>query len=59
MGRYIIRRLIQAVFVLIVISAITFFLFIIVSVMWVWPMVLRKIEERQKIIAFLKSTSAQ
>lgn len=32
-------------------QAITFFLFIIVSVMWVWPMVLRKIEERQKIIA--------
>ena len=32
-------------------QAITFFLFIIVSVMWVWPMVLKKIEERQKIIA--------
>ena len=32
-------------------QAITFFLFIIVSVKWVWPMVLRKIEERQKIIA--------
>ena len=32
-------------------QAITFFLFIVVSVMWVWPMVLRKIEERQKIIA--------
>jgi F-type H+-transporting ATPase subunit b len=32
-------------------QAITFFLFIIVSVKWVWPMVLRKIEERQKLIA--------
>jgi F-type H+-transporting ATPase subunit b len=32
-------------------QALTFFLFIVVSVMWVWPMVLRKIEERQKIIA--------
>ncbi len=32
-------------------QAITFFLFIVVSVLWVWPMVLRKIEERQKIIA--------
>jgi F-type H+-transporting ATPase subunit b len=32
-------------------QAVTFFLFIIVSVKWVWPMVLRKIEERQKLIA--------
>ena len=32
-------------------QAISFFLFIIVSVKWVWPMVLRKIEERQKVIA--------
>jgi F-type H+-transporting ATPase subunit b len=32
-------------------QAITFFLFIIVSIKWVWPMVLRKIEERQKLIA--------
>jgi F-type H+-transporting ATPase subunit b len=32
-------------------QAITFFIFIIVSVKWVWPMVLTKIEERQKLIA--------
>ena len=32
-------------------QAITFFLFIIVSVKWVWPMVLKHIEARQKIIA--------
>ncbi len=32
-------------------QAVTFFLFIIVSVKWVWPIVLRKIEERQKLIA--------
>lgn len=32
-------------------QAVTFFLFILVSVYWVWPMVLKKIEERQKIIA--------
>ena len=32
-------------------QAISFFLFIYVSVKWVWPMVLRKIEERQKVIA--------
>jgi F-type H+-transporting ATPase subunit b len=32
-------------------QAISFLLFIYVSVKWVWPMVLRKIEERQKIIA--------
>jgi F-type H+-transporting ATPase subunit b len=32
-------------------QAVTFFIFILVSVYWVWPMVLRKIEERQKIIA--------
>ncbi len=32
-------------------QAITFFLFIIVSIKWVWPMVLKKIEERQKVIA--------
>jgi F-type H+-transporting ATPase subunit b len=32
-------------------QAVTFFLFIFVSVKWVWPMVLRKIEERQKLIA--------
>jgi F-type H+-transporting ATPase subunit b len=32
-------------------QAITFFLFIFVSVKWVWPMVLKHIEERQKIIA--------
>jgi F-type H+-transporting ATPase subunit b len=32
-------------------QAITFFLFIWVSVKWVWPMVLVKIEERQKLIA--------
>jgi len=32
-------------------QAITFLLFIVVSVKWVWPMVLRKIEERQKVIA--------
>ena len=32
-------------------QAISFFLFIYVSVKWVWPMVLRKIEERQKLIA--------
>ena len=32
-------------------QAITFFLFIWISVTWVWPMILKKIEERQKIIA--------
>ncbi len=32
-------------------QALTFFLFIFVSVKWVWPMVLTKIEERQKLIA--------
>ena len=32
-------------------QAVTFLLFIFVSVKWVWPMVLRKIEERQKMIA--------
>ena len=32
-------------------QALSFFLFIYVSVKWVWPMVLRKIEERQKVIA--------
>lgn len=32
-------------------QAVTFFLFIFVSVKWVWPMVLKKIEERQKLIA--------
>ena len=32
-------------------QAVTFLLFIIVSVKWVWPMVLKKIEERQKLIA--------
>jgi F-type H+-transporting ATPase subunit b len=32
-------------------QAITFFLFIWVSVKWVWPIVLTKIEERQKVIA--------
>src|SRR6478672_13084248 len=32
-------------------QAITFFLFIFVSVKWVWPMVLKHIEERQKLIA--------
>ena len=32
-------------------QAVSFFLFIYVSVKWVWPMVLRKIEERQKVIA--------
>jgi len=32
-------------------QAVTFFIFIYVSVKWVWPMVLRKIEERQKLIA--------
>lgn len=32
-------------------QAVTFLLFIFVSVKWVWPMVLRKIEERQKLIA--------
>ena len=32
-------------------QAVTFFIFIIVSVKWVWPMVLKKIEERQKLIA--------
>ena len=32
-------------------QAVTFLLFIIVSVKWVWPIVLRKIEERQKLIA--------
>ena len=32
-------------------QAITFFIFIFVSVKWVWPMVLTKIEERQKMIA--------
>jgi len=32
-------------------QAVAFFLFIWVSVAWVWPMVLKKIEERQKLIA--------
>jgi F-type H+-transporting ATPase subunit b len=32
-------------------QAVTFFIFIFVSVKWVWPMVLKKIEERQKLIA--------
>src|SRR5215470_12786472 len=32
-------------------QAVTFFFFIWVSVKWVWPMVLKKIEERQKTIA--------
>jgi len=32
-------------------QAITFFVFIFVSVKWVWPMVLKHIEARQKIIA--------
>ena len=32
-------------------QAVTFFIFIFVSVRWVWPMVLTKIEERQKLIA--------
>ena len=32
-------------------QAVAFFIFIWVSVVWVWPMVLRKIEERQKLIA--------
>jgi len=32
-------------------QAVTFFIFIYVSVKWVWPMVLKKIEERQKLIA--------
>ena len=32
-------------------QAVTFFIFIFVSVRWVWPMVLKKIEERQKLIA--------
>jgi F-type H+-transporting ATPase subunit b len=32
-------------------QAVAFFVFIIVSVKWVWPMVLKKIEERQKLIA--------
>jgi F-type H+-transporting ATPase subunit b len=32
-------------------QAVTFFLFIVVAVKWVWPMVLKKIEERQKLIA--------
>ena len=32
-------------------QAIAFFIFIMISVKWVWPMVLKKIEERQKLIA--------
>ena len=32
-------------------QAITFFIFIIVAVKWVWPMVLKPIEARQKFIA--------
>ena len=32
-------------------QAITFFLFILISVKWVWPMVLKHIEARQKLIA--------
>lgn len=32
-------------------QAVTFFLFIFVSVRWVWPMVLKHIEARQKLIA--------
>ncbi len=32
-------------------QAVTFFLFIVVAVKWVWPMVLKKIEERQRVIA--------
>ncbi len=32
-------------------QALAFFIFIVISVKWVWPMVLVKIEERQKLIA--------